>query len=72
MAKRWWIMTDDKELGSLVADDEWIANEVFLLSQKRRIYPVEAFLIAEIDDEDESTWTEVRDEDIISIEEIQL
>lgn len=69
-------MSDEKEYGSILSDDEWIANECFLLTQKQRIFPVESLMIEEITPEEAAyLWKEaeeIKDEDIFSIEEIQL
>lgn len=69
-------MSDEKDNGPILSDEEWIDNQCFLLTQEQRIYPAESLLIEEMSPEEYARlWAEaqeVEDKDIISIEEIQL
>lgn len=60
-------MSEREEEGSILATSNEEVEEAFLLCQKQRIFSVDSFLIAE-----EEEVYEIQDEDIISIEDIQL
>ena len=62
LLKRWWVMSEREEEGSVLADSDQEAEATFRLCWRHGIFPADSFLIAEEE--------EIQDEDILSTKEI--